>query len=220
MVKVSDPSSYGLIVTDDEMRITKFIEKPKPDQITTDTINAGVYVFQPEVLNEIPKDREVSVEKETFPSILEKGMDMYGYIHYGYWLDVGTIEKYKKANFDLIDGKFNLLYKRKEERIEKEKTSFIGENITVEGKLVVDEDVIIEGNSVFKGNIIIGKKSFIGKNCFIENSIIMKNVFIEEKSIIKNSIIGNSVFIKNNCEIVNSAIGDKSFITEFSKIVQ
>jgi len=220
MVKVSDPSSYGLIVTDDQMQIKKFIEKPKPEEIITDTINAGVYVFQPEVLDEIPEDKEVSVEKEVFPGILDKGKDMYGYIHYGYWLDVGTIDKYRKANFDLIDGKIELLYKRTDEKIEKKENSIIDKSVSVEGKLIVDDEVFIGENSVFKGKVIIGKKSFIGKNCLIENSIIFENVIIGDNCCIKDSVIGNSVFIKQNCEIKNSAIGDNSYISEFSKIYQ
>jgi mannose-1-phosphate guanylyltransferase len=220
MVKVSDPSSYGLIVTDDQMQIKKFIEKPKPEEIVTDTINAGVYVFQPEVLDEIPEDKEVSVEKEVFPGILDKGKDMYGYIHYGYWLDVGTIDKYRKANFDLIDGKIELLYKRTDEKIEKKEDSIIDKSVSVEGKLIVDDEVFIGENSVFKGKVIIGKKSFIGKNCLIENSIIFENVIIGDNCCIKDSVIGNSVFIKQNCEIKNLAIGDNSYISEFSKIYQ
>ncbi len=218
MVKVNDPSSYGLIQIDEEMKITKFIEKPKPEQITTDTINAGVYVFQPEVLEEIPEGKEVSVEREIFPFLLEKGKNMYGYIHYGYWLDVGTIEKYKKANFDLIDGKIELLYKKIDENIEKGKNSFIGADVSVEGKLIVGENTIISENSSFKGKVIIGKNSYIGKNVLIENSIIMNDVFVCENTVIKDSIIGNSVMIKNDCQIFNSTIGDKSLITEFSKI--
>ncbi|MCM8818571.1 MAG: NDP-sugar synthase [Candidatus Omnitrophica bacterium] len=218
MVKVSNPSSYGLIITDDDMKITKFIEKPTQEQVLTDTINAGVYVFQPEVLGEIPSGKEVSVEKETFPLLVEKGKDMYGYVHYGYWLDVGTLEKYKKANFDLIDGKVSLLYKKSQDKIEKKENTYIAEEVSIEGKLIVDKNVIIEEKVNTKGKVIIGENSIIGKNCFIEDSIIFKNVIIEENSIIKNSIIGNSVFIKNNSYIVNAAIGDKSFITEFSKI--
>ncbi|MCM8806931.1 MAG: NDP-sugar synthase [Candidatus Omnitrophica bacterium] len=220
MVKVNDPSSYGLIVTDDEMRIKKFIEKPKPEEIITDTINAGVYIFQPEVLEEIPKGIEVSVEKETFPLLLEKGREMYGYVHYGYWLDVGTIEKFKKANFDLIDGKIELIYRKSEEKIEKKLNSFIKENVFVEEKLILDENVFIDENTNFKGKVIVGKNTYIGKNCLLENSIIFENVIIEDNCLIKNSVIGNSVLIKNNCEILNSAIGDKSYISEFSKIIQ
>ncbi|HOK56050.1 MAG TPA: NDP-sugar synthase [bacterium] len=218
MIKVPDPSSYGLILTDDDMKIIKFIEKPKKEEIITDTVNAGVYIFQPEVLEEIPENKEVSVEKETFPQILQKGKDMYGYIHYGYWLDVGTIDKYKKGNFDLIDGKIELLYKKSEKNIEKKDNVLIGNNVIVEGKLIADENVIIGENSIFKGKVIIGKKSFIGKNCIIENSIIFGNVFIGDECIIENSIIGDSVIIRNNCLVKNSAIGDNSYINQFSKI--
>ncbi|MCM8785892.1 MAG: NDP-sugar synthase [Candidatus Omnitrophica bacterium] len=218
MVKISDPSSYGLILTDDEMRIIKFIEKPKKEEIITDTINAGLYVFQPEVLEEIPKNNEVSIERETFPKILQEGKEMFGYIHYGYWLDVGTIEKFKKGNFDLIDGKIELLYKKSEENLDKKDNVLIGNNVVIEGKLIADENVIIGENSKFKGKVIIGKKSFIGKNCTIENSIIFENVFIGDECFIENSIIGNSVILKNNCEVKNSALGDNSFINQFSKI--
>ncbi|MFN4226980.1 MAG: sugar phosphate nucleotidyltransferase [Candidatus Ratteibacteria bacterium] len=218
MVKVPDPSSYGLILTDDQMRILKFIEKPQREEIVTDTINAGVYIFQPEVLEEIPQNKEVSVEKEVFPKILQEGKEIYGYIHYGYWLDVGTIEKFKKGNFDLIDGKIELLYKKSEESLEKKDSVLIENEVFIEGKVVADENVIIGENSKFKGKVIIGKKSFIGKNCLIENSIIFENVFIGDETIIENSIIGNSVVIKNNCEIRNSALCDNSFINQFSKI--
>jgi mannose-1-phosphate guanylyltransferase/phosphomannomutase len=217
MIKVPDPSSYGLILTDDEMKIIKFIEKPKKEEIVTDTVNAGVYVFQPDVLEEIPENKEVSVEKETFPQILQKGKNMFGYIHYGYWLDVGTIDKFKKGNFDLIDGKIELLYKKSEENIEKKDNVLIGDNVIVEGKLIADENAIICENSKFKGKVIIGKKSFIGKNCLIENSIIFENVFIGDECIIENSIIGESVIIRNNCIVKNSAVGDNSFINQFSK---
>ncbi|MCX7917825.1 MAG: NDP-sugar synthase [bacterium] len=218
MVKVSDPSSYGLIVTDDEMKIVKFIEKPKPEEIITDTINAGVYVFNSEVLEEIPSGIEVSVEKETFPQILEKGKNIYGYVHYGYWLDVGTIEKYKKGNFDLIEGKIGLLYQKTDEKIEKKENVLIGNNVSVEEKLILGNNVVIGEDSVFKGKVIVGEKTFIGKKCLIENSIIFENVFIGDECIIKDSIIGSSTLIKNNCEIKASAIGDNSYITQFSKV--
>jgi len=220
MVKVPDPSSYGLIITDELMRIKKFIEKPKLEEIITDTINAGIYVLQPEILNEIPENTELSIEKEVFPVMIEKGKEIYGYIHYGYWLDVGTIDKYRKANFDLIDGKIKLLYRRTDEKIERKGNSFIDESVSVDEKLIVDDGVIIGENSIFKGDVIIGKKSIIGKNCLVENSIIFENVIIEDNCCIINSIIGDSVFIKKNCEIKNSAIGDNSYISEFSKIYQ
>lgn len=211
IVKVDNPSSYGLIITDSDMRIKKFIEKPKPEEIITDTINAGIYVFQPEVLEEIPKGIEVSIEKETFPQTLEKGKEIFGYLHYGYWLDIGTIEKYRKANFDIIDGKINLLYIPSDEK---------GENLKIDGKLIVGKNTIIKNNSEFKGNVIVGKNVFIGDRCFLKDTIIFDNVIIEDNCIIENCVIANSVILKKNCEIKNLALADKSFIYEFSKIYQ
>jgi len=217
LVKVDNPSAYGLVITDENMKIQKFVEKPKPDEIVSDTINAGVYVFNPEVLEEIPPGKEVSVERETFPQILEKGKDMFGYVHYGYWLDVGTIDKFKKANFDVLDGKIELEYKSSGENLEADKTAVISENIEIEGKLVVGKNSVIERGSKFSGKVIVGDGVYIGENVQIENSIIFSETVIRENSVIVNSIIGEKVFIKNNSEIKNSALGDNCFIVEFSK---
>lgn len=217
LVKVDNPSSYGLVITDENMKITKFVEKPKPEEIVADTINAGVYVFNPEVLEEIPPGKEVSVEKETFPQVLEKGKDMFGYVHYGYWLDVGTIDKFKKANFDVLNGKIKLGYIPSDQNIETEKTALIADDIKVEGKLIIGKNSIVEKGSSFYGKVIIGEGVYIGKNVQIENSIIFSGCVIRENSVISGSVIGKKVFIKNNSEIRNSAVGDNTLITEFTK---
>jgi len=219
LVKVDNPSAYGLIVTDELMKIQKFIEKPKPEEIISDTINAGVYVMNPEVLEEIPKGEEVSVEKETFPMILEKGKGMYGYIHYGYWIDVGTIDKFKKVNFDLLDGKVQLGYKPMEDNIESEKPFFVYEGVKVDGKLVVGKNTVIVGKGTeIKGKVIIGAGVYIGESSFIKNSIIFDGALIKEKTHITNSIIGKGVFVGKNCELKDIAIADKSTLYDFTKI--
>lgn len=220
LVKVDNPSAFGLVITNEEGKITKFIEKPKPEEIVSDTINAGVYVFQPEVLEEIPAGKNVSVERETFPQILEKGKPMYGYVHYGYWLDVGTIDKFQKANFDVLDGKILLGYKPEERNVEVASSSVIPGNISVDGKVVIGEDVLVKDGFEAKGKVIIGDGCLIGENCKIENSIIFRRVIIEDNCKIENCIIGSEVIIKNNSYLKNIALADKSLIKEFTKYIE
>ncbi|HOL22172.1 MAG TPA: NDP-sugar synthase [bacterium] len=200
LVRISNPSSYGLVITDSDMSIKKFIEKPSPEEIICDTINSGVYIFSPEIFSEIPSGRPVSLEKEIFPSLLEKGKKIYAYIHYGYWIDVGTVEKYRKVNFDALEGKTGI---------------FAGKG--QRSNLITGTASVLKEGVEIKGRAVIGNKCFIGKNCIIEESIIMDGAVIKDNCVISNSVIGTDVLIENDCCINNMALSDRSFIGAFTR---
>ncbi|MCM8820583.1 MAG: NDP-sugar synthase [Candidatus Omnitrophica bacterium] len=203
LVKISDPSSYGLVLTDADMTVKKFIEKPKKEEIISDTINAGLYIFSPDIFSEIPtSDRPVSLEREIFPALLEKGKKIYAYIHYGYWMDVGTIKKYQTTNFDAIDGKIGLF-------------GFSIKNVG-EGKLIIGKNSFVKGDVNLKGRVVIGDNCFIGDGCVLQDSIIMDNTVIQSRATIKNSVIGTDVVIENDCTIFSKAVADKSLIRSFT----
>lgn len=206
LVKVSNPSAYGLVVVDPSGRITRFIEKPKPEEIIADTINAGVYVFQPEVLDEIPAQREVSVERETFPKILESDKPMFGYLHRGYWLDIGNAEKFFKGNFDLLEGKVGVMEIIPSQKVEGDGISVLGEGTRLGEKVVVE------------GKAIIGGNCRIDTHCILKDAILFDEVVIHQGTEISHSIIGNKVKIGENCTIRNSVLGDGSRIKPFSKL--
>ena len=94
LTPVDNPTAYGLVETDAEGRVTRFLEKPKADEITCDTINAGIYVLEPETFDRIPKDVAYSIERGYFPSLTERGETFVAYVDRGYWIDIGTPEKY------------------------------------------------------------------------------------------------------------------------------
>jgi mannose-1-phosphate guanylyltransferase len=102
---VDDPTAYGLIETGDGGRITRFLEKPGWKEVTTNMINAGIYILEPGILARIPPQKNVSIERETFQQLLAKGEPMYAYSSSAYWLDMGTPEKYLRLNHDLLLGK-------------------------------------------------------------------------------------------------------------------
>src|SRR6476469_10022570 len=105
LTPVANPSAYGLVETDAQGNIRRFLEKPKPDEITCDTINAGIYVLEPDTFDRIPKDTAWSIERSFFPSLIERGETFVAYVYRGYWIDIGTPEKYTQVHRDIMDGR-------------------------------------------------------------------------------------------------------------------
>jgi NDP-sugar pyrophosphorylase family protein len=105
LTRAEDPTAFGLVNTDNEGRIQRFTEKPSREDVTTDTINAGTYIFEPRVFALIPKGKVCSVERDVFPDMLRAGERLYAKALPGYWLDVGTLEKYRQAERDLSEGR-------------------------------------------------------------------------------------------------------------------
>ncbi len=108
LVSVENPLEFGIVVTDEEGRIERFLEKPSWGQVFSDTVNTGIYVLEPEVLRHVPPDRPFDFSKELFPLLLEMGRPLYGCVLDGYWQDIGTIDQYRQANFDALDEKVRL----------------------------------------------------------------------------------------------------------------
>ena len=106
LTPVDNPSAYGLVETDADGNVQRFIEKPPPGQISTNTINAGIYVLEPDTLDRIPPETVYSIERGYFPSLVANGETFVAYVYRGYWLDIGTPEKYRQAHRDIMDGRF------------------------------------------------------------------------------------------------------------------
>ena len=102
--KAPDPLEFGLVITEEDGRIARFLEKPGWGEVFSDTINTGIYIIEPDVLNLIPDDRPYDFSKELYPQMLENGLPLYGYVAEGYWTDVGNHEQYLAAHRDILDG--------------------------------------------------------------------------------------------------------------------
>ncbi len=105
LAPVDDPARYGLVETDGDGNVTRFIEKPDPGKITCNTINAGIYVLEPDTFDRIPVDTRYSIERRYFPSLVERGDAFAAYVEHGYWLDIGTPAAYLQAHRDILDGR-------------------------------------------------------------------------------------------------------------------
>jgi len=189
VTKVENPSVYGVIEYNEDLYAESFTEKPKPSQVKSNYINAGIYIFEPDVLKEIPDSQVVSIERETYPLLLEKGYPIAVYKSDAYWMDIGTVEKYVQAHEDILDGTCPLNdFKDENQGI------FIGERAEIHpsAKIIapvyIGEDTKVGANSSIGPDVVIGKNCIIGINSIIRDSIIWDKVTIQKNSKVSNII--------------------------------
>lgn len=108
LTPVPNPAAYGLVETGPDGRVARFVEKPRPDEITTDTINAGIYVLETRTFELMPRGQKHSIERAFFPALLARGERVVAHVHRGYWIDIGTPEKYLQVHRDVLAGRFRV----------------------------------------------------------------------------------------------------------------
>lgn len=213
LTPVEDPTIYGLIETDDNGRITRFLEKPSWEQVTTDMINAGTYIMEADVLKSIPAQTMFSFEKGVFPPLLQKGDLIYAFPSSCYWMDIGTPEKYHQLNRDLLNGESNQFTFTKNSHVSTAENSNIHKAAEITGPTVIGDNCTIGEKAKLSGTVVIGSGSAIGDSVIIEDSVIWRNVKIEQGATIKNSIIADNCHIGAECTITDAVISNNVTIT-------
>jgi mannose-1-phosphate guanylyltransferase/phosphomannomutase len=176
LTRMENPLAYGIIITNTEDRITRFLEKPSWGEMFSDTINTGIYILEPETVRLIPPKTNFDFSQNLFPVMLQKDMNLLGKISEGYWRDVGNIDEYVKAHHDLFEGNVSISYDA--ERIERDGA------IIHRGR-----DVHIADNAIFNGTVVLGHNCVVGEGAQLTNTIVGDRVTIGDKSIITNSVI-------------------------------
>jgi len=189
---VDNPLEFGIVVTDEEGRIERFLEKPSWGQVFSDTINTGIYVLEPEVLKHVPTDRPYDFSKELFPYLLEMGRPLYGYVMDGYWQDVGDLDQYRQANFDALDEKVRLNIP----------------GIRIRGNVWLGEGVEIADLDQVEGPALIGNYSRIAPGASVgEHSVLSNTVTLRERARTTRSVIDASTHIGRSCLIEGAILG-------------
>jgi mannose-1-phosphate guanylyltransferase / phosphomannomutase len=189
---VANPLEFGIVVTDDEGRIERFLEKPSWGQVFSDTINTGIYVLEPEVLRHVPKDRPFDFSTELFPLLLEMGRPLYGYVCDGYWQDIGNLDQYRQANFDALDEVVQL--------------SISG--IRLRGNIWIGEGVEIDDLEGVEGPAFIGNYCRISPDASVgPYSVLSASVTLRERARIARAVIDASTHIGRNAVIEGAVVG-------------
>ena len=212
LAPVENPSIYGLVETDLDNRVLRFIEKPKQEDITCNTINAGIYVLEPQTLNYIPEGEKFSFEYQLFPALLNANEPVYGFTWSGYWIDIGTPQRYLKVNDDLLNGRV------KSFRVERKpftSPGADGEPPQIDKRSVIDPSCTIKPE-VKIINSVLGPNCFIEERARIENSVLLAGARVGRATEVRGSVIGKSALIGRFAKVENSVLGDKSSLTDYS----
>ena len=221
LTPVDNPTAYGLVETEADGSVRRFLEKPKPDEITCDTINAGIYVLEPETFDRIPKDTAYSIERSYFPSLVERGETFVAYVYRGYWIDIGTPEKYTQVHRDIMDGAFSA-------------APFAGTH----GRGHADGARIEEGADRRRPVLHRRRRggqaparasspySVIGSQCHIEEAAVVarldrlgEQLDRPRRAASIRRILGRNCHVGRNATVSPGAIlGDKSVLTDFTQV--
>jgi mannose-1-phosphate guanylyltransferase len=197
---VEDPSAYGLVRRNDDLSVKQFLEKPSPDQIDTNLVNAGAYILERELLSGLaPAGTNISIERDVFPELV--GAGLFGYEASGYWMDIGTPQRYLQATFDILEG-----------RVDTEIGARLGESqrrlandSTIDGMLVspvlAGAGCAVQAGAVVGGRVVLGRRVEIGPDARIADAALLDGVHVGARSTIRGAIIGPGVVIGEDCRI-------------------
>ena len=218
---VENPLEFGIVVTDEDGRVERFLEKPSWGQVFSDTINTGIYVLEPEVLRHIPTDRPYDFSKELFPLLLEMGRPIYGHVCEGYWQDIGNLDQYRQANFDALDEKVRLNVPGLKIRGD----VWIGEGVEiddvegVEGPAFIGNYCTVSPESSVGPYTVLGPATTLRERARVSRSVIDASCYIGRSAVIEGAILGRNCDVRPHARVHEGVtIGDQVTLGDQSAV--
>jgi len=205
---VDNPCAFGVVETDADGRVRRFTEKPAPDKVTTNWINAGVYILEPEVLKHVPAGSHYMFEKGLFPLLLNLGEPVYGYPYRDYWLDMGTPEKYLCLNCDLLSSRARSALIDDVKKLSGDPKTVIHPSARITASAVIAHRCQIGPGVQLKGPVIIAPDCCIGENAILEEVVLWNGVNIGRGAFLKRCVIGSNARIRDNARVTNRVVMD------------
>src|SRR5512132_2838911 len=204
LVPVEDPSAYGLVRLHDDHSVEEFVEKPSADQIDTKLISAGAYMLERSVLDLIPPDRNVSIEREVWPQLVGQGL--FGYAADAYWLDIGTPERYLQGTFDILEGNVKTAVA---DRLGPGYLA-VGDRVQADGRIVppalVDRGCTIAAGAHVGSLVVLGEGVSVGEGTTIERSVVLNGAEIGADCVLRDCIVAAGVRVGGGSEISGGAV--------------
>jgi len=217
LTAVENPTAYGLVEIDHLLRVQRFIEKPSPEQITTNLINTGVYVIEREVLEMIPEGREVSIEREIFPDLQAAG-ELGAYVSRAYWRDIGTPQSYLAASRDALSGAA-VRGKEAVECLDLHPSARISGCADLLPPISIAEECEVESGATVGRYAALGKGCYVGEGAVVKESVLFEGVQVEEGAIIHNSIVGPGAVIRKNAVVSDVSVLGADYIVGEEEVV-
>jgi mannose-1-phosphate guanylyltransferase/phosphomannomutase len=219
---VDNPLEFGIVVTDEDGRVERFLEKPSWGQVFSDTINTGIYVLDPEVLTHVPADEPYDFAKELFPLLLEMGRPIYGHVLDGYWQDIGNLDQYRQANFDALDENVRLNISG----VRLRGNVWIGEGADIHDVEEIEGPAFVGNHSRVARDASIGPYTVLSQGVTLRErarttrAVIDSATHVGRSALIEGAIIGRACDIRDHVRIQEgAAIGDEVTIGSESSIM-
>ena len=199
LTRVEQPLAYGIVITDEEGRVLRFLEKPAWGEVFSDTINTGIYLLEPSVFRAIPAGRPYDFGKELFPALLASGRSLWGHVAKGYWRDVGDLAEYRTAHLDLLQGRVGV--------------DIPGERHSGNGHTVwLDAGARVDYSSRLAGSVVVGRGAVIAPGARVANSVIGPDSIVQAGADVEGSVIWDGVEIGPGAVVKEAVIGRKSMV--------
>jgi mannose-1-phosphate guanylyltransferase/phosphomannomutase len=208
LTRVPNPLEFGVVITDGDGKITRFLEKPTSSEVFSDTVNTGLYILEPEVLDFLPEGKESDWSKDLFPLLLNRDLPMYGYVAEGYWGDVGNLETYRQAHYDVLAGKVDLAipYEQRYDGIWVGDSVVIEPDVSLEPPLLIGNNCYIGRGAQLSANTVLGDNVTVGENASLKRPIVWNGSYIDAAVSLRGCTIGRNVTIKREAQILEGAV--------------
>jgi len=194
---MENPLEFGIVITDSDGRVERFLEKPGWGDVFSDTINTGIYVLEPEVFDWIPSGRQVDFSAEVFPAMLQAGLPMFGFVAGGYWEDVGTHDAYLRAHADILDGKVDVEVPGFPLRPH----VWVGEGAEIHPTAEIDGPALIGDNCRIGPGAFIRDHSVLGANARVGENSLLERTVVHENSYLAASVTARGAVISRSCDV-------------------
>ncbi|MFH0801370.1 MAG: DUF5752 family protein [bacterium] len=215
LTRVENPLEYGVVITEEDGKIRRFLEKPSWAEVFSDTINTGIYIIEPEIFNYMEPNKVYDFSKDLFPLLLKNEQPLYGYVAGGYWCDIGNLQAYRQAHYDMLSGKVN----HQLPGMQLSKGVWIGEGAEIHPEATIRGPAVIGRNCRIKEGCLVDEYTILGDSCILEEGtainrgILWPNVYVGKKSRLTGCTVCRQNTIKSHVVISEGAvIGEKCFI--------
>jgi len=221
LTRVPNPIEFGVVISDEQHRIRRFLEKPSTSEIFSDTVNTGTYILEPEVLEYLPSNVECDFSKDLFPLLLDKDEPMYGYVAEGYWCDVGHLDAYREAQYDGLEHKVKLdfAYKEVSTDLWVGQNTYIDPTAKIEAPAVIGDNCRIGARVQIEAGTVIGDNVTIGADANLKRPIVWNGAIIGDEAHLSACVISRGTRVDRRAHVLEAAVvGSLSTVGEEAQI--